>query len=137
MQKAKDEHYNTVILAADTVVELMGEIYEKPNDKVHQLANLKHYRDCGQPQHVLTGVVVIVDGIMNSYVESTSIYFDETVSDEFLEAYVATEEGLGVAAGYRVQLRGALMMKKIDGCYFNCVGLPFHGTFKLLEQNVV
>jgi septum formation protein len=115
----------------------MGSIYEKPRDKEEQLKNLKHYRDCGQPQHVLTGVVVIVDGVLDSYVEETSIYFDETVEDTFLEAYVETEEGLGVAAGYRVQLRGALMMKKIDGDYFNCVGLPFNGTFKFLQKNVM
>lgn len=115
----------------------MGEIYEKPIDKEHQLKNLKHYRDCAQPQHVLTAVVLLVDGKMDTMVEQTSIYFDETLSDEFLQSYVDTEEGLGVAAGYRVQLRGALMMKKIDGDYFNCVGLPFHSTFKLMEKNLL
>lgn len=115
----------------------MGEIYEKPINKEHQLKNLKHYRDCAQPQHVLTAVVLLVDGEMDTMVEQTSIYFDETLSDEFLQSYVDTEEGLGVAAGYRVQLRGALMMKKIDGDYFNCVGLPFHSTFKLMEKNIL
>lgn len=118
-------------------MELLGEIYEKPRDKQHQLANLKHYRDCGAPLRVLTAVVLIVDGKMDSYVEQTAIHFDETLSDGVLEAYVATEEGLGVAAGFRVQLRGALLVKSIDGCYFNCVGLPSHGTFKLLEKNVL
>lgn len=132
--KEKGEADNTIILAADTVVEIDGQIFEKPKDKEDQLKNLTYYRDCRKIQHVLSGVVVINDGEMQSFVEDTALHFDFDASDEMLKAYVNTNEGLGVAAGYRVQLRGSLLMRKIDGDYYNAVGLPFRNTFKLIER---
>jgi len=132
--KAKGEAENTIILAADTVVELDGQIFEKPKDKEDQIKNLKYYRDSRKIQHVLSGVVVINDGKQYTHVEDTSLHFDFEASDEMLQAYVDTNEGLGVAAGYRVQLRGSLLMRKIDGDYYNAVGLPFRNTFKLIEK---
>lgn len=115
-------------------MELEGKIFEKPKSKEDQLKNLKYYRDSKKVQHVLSGVVVINDGVQHSFVEDTALHFDYDVSDEFLKAYVDTEEGLEVAAGYRIQLRGALMMRKIDGDYYNAVGLPFRNTFKCIEK---
>lgn len=132
--KNKGEAGNTIILAADTVVEIDGQIFEKPKDKQDQLKNLTYYRDSRKIQHVLSGVVVINEGVVSSFVEDTALHFDYEASDEMLKAYVDTNEGLGVAAGYRVQLRGSLLMKKIDGDYYNAVGLPFRNTFKLIEK---
>ncbi|ODQ62826.1 hypothetical protein WICANDRAFT_25197 [Wickerhamomyces anomalus NRRL Y-366-8] len=132
--KNKGEAENTIILAADTVVEIDGQIFEKPKDKQDQLKNLTYYRDSKKVQHVLSGVVVINEGVVSSFVEDTALHFDYEASDEMLKAYVDTNEGLGVAAGYRVQLRGSLLMKKIDGDYYNAVGLPFRNTFKLIEK---
>ncbi|CDR46645.1 CYFA0S25e00122g1_1 [Cyberlindnera fabianii] len=132
--KANNEHENTVIVSADTVIELEGKIYEKPRNAEEQLINLKKFRDSVSPQHVLSGVIVIVDGVEFTHVEDTSIVFDPEASDELLEAYVGTGEGLDVAAGYRVQSLGALLMKRIEGDYFNVVGLPFRGTFVLLQK---
>lgn len=123
-----------MIVSADTVIELEGKIYEKPRNAEEQLINLKKFRDSVSPQHVLSGVIVIVDGVEFTHVEDTSIVFDPEASDELLEAYVGTGEGLDVAAGYRVQSLGALLMKRIEGDYFNVVGLPFRGTFVLLQK---
>lgn len=133
-----------LVLAADTVVEARGEIYEKPKDKTHQAQCIKKLRDCGEPLNCLSGVVLILKDIrdpkgyrMSSFVESTKIYMDtENLTDDFIDLYCEGDEGSSVAAGFRIQGYGAIMMKSIEGDYMNVVGLPFRSTFRAIEKIV-
>lgn len=126
-----------VILAADTVVECNGRIFEKPKSIQDNIDNIKYIRDCGVTQQVLTGLIILVKDSDSykefTHLETTFIEMDQ-VSDQFIELYCNTEEGLGVAGGYRIQGFGALFMKEIRGDYYNVVGLPYRSTFKLLQK---
>jgi septum formation protein len=136
-----------VIVSSDTIIELDGSIYEKPKDKETQFKNLQKFRDSATPLVVMTGVVIITpssdlskeenDVQLHSHVEKTKLYFDKTLSDELIQSYVDSEDGLKVAAGFKIQSTGALLIDGIEGDYYNVVGLPLRATFKLLETAVV
>ncbi|ODV96005.1 hypothetical protein PACTADRAFT_33197 [Pachysolen tannophilus NRRL Y-2460] len=138
--KAQNEKID-LILSADTVVVCNDKIFEKPKNIEENIKMLKYMRDCGCPQIVMSGVVLLIR-IDNTYklekiVESSKVYMDyENISDDFINSYVNTEEGLTVAGGYRIQGLGALFMKGIEGDFYNVVGLPFRSTFKLIEKSI-
>ena len=121
-----------LILAADTVVVLGDRILEKPRDAADARQML---RALSQNTHrVCTGVAVFCRGklVMNS--ESTEVRF-RSLTEEEIEAYVASGEPMGKAGSYAIQMRGALFVEGINGDYFNVVGLPAVCVDKLLSEN--
>ena len=112
-----------IVLAADTVVTLEGRIFGKPrssDDARHMLENLS-----GRTHAVLTGVTLIrlPDAERRSFVESTLVHFAQLSSEE-ITRYLATEEPHDKAGGYAIQGRAARYIPRIEGDYFNVVGLP-------------
>jgi septum formation protein len=112
-----------VIIGADTAVELDGEIYGKPRDAAHAIEMLTSLS--GRTHHVLTGIFLIrfADGATRSEVESTSVTFARLHREE-IETYVASGEPLDKAGAYGIQGRAGRFIPRIEGCYFNVVGLP-------------
>ena len=135
----------SLIIAADTiVVSHLGEILEKPRSEAHHVKMLKSLRDTGM-HRVYTAVACMVPlesardpgYALETCVEETKVWFDPTISDELLLAYVKTREGADKAGGYGIQGTGAVLVEKIEGSFDNVVGLPLRATLRLIEKVMV
>jgi septum formation protein len=112
-----------IVIAADTVVTLDGHILGKPrttDDARNMLSKLS-----GRTHSVVTGVTLIrlPDAERRRFVETTHVHF-AALSDEELNRYLATEEPNDKAGSYAIQGRAGRYIPRIEGCYFNVVGLP-------------
>jgi septum formation protein len=118
------------IVAADTVVVLDAEILNKPRDPDDAASMLR--RLAGRTHHVLTAFVVgRMDERWHAETCATRVRFHE-LSDEEIAAYVATGEGADKAGAYAIQEIGAFLVDRIDGDYFNVVGLPVSRVIRTL-----
>lgn len=134
-----------LVIAADTVcVTTSGRILEKPRNEKDHIFMLKMLRD--QRVHkCYTAVAVLAprdDARYPGYntettVEETKVYFGEDVTDELIEAYVKTREGVDKAGGYGMQGMGSLLVEKIEGAADNVIGLPLRATLELIEKCVL
>lgn len=129
---AKQAEKNAVIIAADTVVVLDGEILTKPKDE--QDAKEMLARLSGREHSVLTGVTVLRrrDGKSVSVTEETKVHF-RTLSEKEIISYVNSKEPLDKAGAYGIQGLGGLFVEKIEGDYYNVVGLPLCLLGNLLQ----
>jgi len=112
-----------IVIAADTAVLIDGEILGKPratDDARQMLAKL-----AGHVHDVITGVAVIrlPDADRRSFVETTHVHFAQ-LTPEVLTSYLATDEPFDKAGAYAIQGRAARFIPRIEGCYYNVVGLP-------------
>ena len=109
------------VIGADTIVVLEGIILGKPRDRADAIKMLQNLS--GKVHSVFTGVCLIKDSKENSFFEETKVEF-YSLSNEEIEAYVDTGEPMDKAGAYGIQGRGCLLVKRIEGDYFNVVGLP-------------
>jgi septum formation protein len=112
-----------IVIAADTVVLLDGHVLGKPrtsDDARNMLDKLS-----GHTHSVVTGVTLVrlPDAERRSFVETTYVHFSP-VSSEELTRYLSTEEPFDKAGAYAIQGRAGRYIPRIEGCYFNIVGLP-------------
>ena len=112
-----------IVIAADTIVTLEGRIFGKPrssDDARHMLEKLS-----GRTHAVVTGVALIrlPDAERLTFVESTLVHF-AALSAEEISRYLATGEPHDKAGAYAIQGRAGRYVPRIEGCYFNVVGLP-------------
>ena len=119
-----------VVLGADTVVVLDGEILGKPRDDEHAHAMLQ--RLSGQRHDVLTGVSLRTVADEESLVEATSVWF-APLTPAAIAWYVSTGEGRDKAGGYAIQGLASRFIPRIEGSYSNVVGLPVAAVADLLE----
>ena len=119
-----------VVLGADTTVTLDKLILAKPADAADAARMLKQLS--GRTHHVITGVAVVTADSTEVAAEVTAVRF-LSLSDEEIEAYVATGEPMDKAGAYAIQGRAARWIPRIEGCYFNVVGLPLALVSALLE----
>ena len=112
-----------IILAADTVVFLDGNILGKPRSTGEARQMLQQLS--GRAHSVLTGVALIrlPDNERRQFTESTLVQF-RPIAPEELAAYLATEEPYDKAGAYAIQGLAGRFIPRIEGCYFNVVGLP-------------
>ena len=119
------------VLAADTVVVADGEVLEKPcsvDDAARMLRRLS-----GRPHTVLTGVCVLHAGKERVAVAATRVIFSP-MTDEEVRAYAACGEPMDKAGAYAIQGRASKFVERVEGCYFNVVGLPVALVWRLLKQ---
>jgi len=127
------ERNRAIIIGADTAVELDGEVFGKPRDAAHALEMLAALS--GRTHHVLTGVCVLrlPDGVTRSAVERTAVTFSKLGQRE-IEDYVSSGEPFDKAGAYAIQGRAGRYIPRIEGCYFNVVGLPLARLHALLGE---
>lgn len=124
--------YDCLVIGADTIV-YKDEIIGKPTSEEDAFNLLKSLKNTFH--EVISGVCVI-DTRNNSYeIHSvkTKVYMDD-YSDEKIKAYIATGESMDKAGAYGIQGKGSLLVEKIEGCYFNVVGLPSKKVSEILEK---
>ena len=110
------------IVAADTIVwDEDGDVLGKPSSPEEAAEMLRTLS--GKRHHVSTGVAVVEDGMLSSFVETTDVWFFDHTEEE-IAAYVATGDPLDKAGAYGYQSLGCTLVERIDGDYYNVVGLP-------------
>jgi len=119
------------VLGADTTVTLDNQILGKPEDATHAARMLRMLS--GRTHRVITGVAVVTSSGAQVAAEVTAVQF-LTLSDEEIAAYIATGEPMDKAGAYAIQGRAARWIPRIQGCYFNVVGLPIALVSTLLES---
>jgi len=112
-----------IIIAADTTVVCEGKILNKPQSPEEARVMLQLLS--GRTHSVLTGVALILlpDNQRRQFTESTLVEF-RPISEDELTAYLASGESYDKAGGYAIQGLAGRFIPRIEGCYFNVVGLP-------------
>jgi septum formation protein len=119
-----------VVLGADTTVTLDNHILGKPEDAADAARMLRLLS--GRTHRVITGIAVVTREAAEVATEVTGVRF-LTLSDEEIAAYIATGEPMDKAGAYAIQGRAARWIPRIEGCYFNVVGLPLALVSTMLE----
>jgi len=120
--KNKEELRSSIILGADTCINLDGKIIGKPNTKTEANEFLNSFS--GRKHQVITGLT-LYNGLTGLYVQDKSIT-DVTfakLNTKEIEWYLGTGEWKEVAGGYRIQGKGSLLINSISGSWYNVVGL--------------
>lgn len=120
----------TLVIAADTVVALDGAILGKPRDGEEARRMLSALS--GRTHQVYTGVSLFYRGERRTEHEVTSVAF-RPLSEEEIAAYVATGEPMDKAGAYGIQGLGALLVERLEGDYFNVMGLPLCRLGRMLS----
>lgn len=124
-------HY--IVIGADTIVECDG-ILGKPQNEQDAYRMLKLLS--GGVHTVITGLAIVDCLTGQQFVghESTKVYFKE-LGDEEIQSYIATGEYIDKAGAYGIQGKASLFIEKIEGDYFNVVGLPVFRLGVVLHNN--
>jgi len=124
---------NAIIIAADTFIVCDGEYLSKVHDNKEAKEMLKKLS--GKAHKVITGFT-IMDTQTNKILtksQETKVYFKKLTNDE-INAYVASGEPIEKAGAYAIQGLGSMLVEKIEGDYFNIVGLPIFTLVESLKQ---
>lgn len=124
-------HPQDTVLGFDTVVDCGGTVFGKPHDQAAALAMLRALS--GQKHLVHTGVCVCRGAHIVTAVETSAVFF-APIPDSALQAYVQTPEPYDKAGGYAIQGWAARWCSRIEGCYYNIMGLPVYRTVQLLAH---
>ena len=120
-QAGAEKFPDSIVIAADTIVVIDGEILGKPRNREDAFRMLKMLQ--GREHVVMTGVSVCSVVRVISHVEHTRVKF-RALSDDEIRAYISSGECDDKAGAYAVQGKGSLLVEGIEGDYFNVVGLP-------------
>lgn len=124
-----DLYPEAVILTADTIVYQNSRLFLKPENLSEAHAMLRELS--GKEHQVFTGVCVLKKKECFLEVEKTSVFFNE-LTDSQIHAYHNHFYPLDKAGGYAIQKGGSLIVKRIEGCYDNIMGLPIQTVSRLL-----
>jgi septum formation protein len=123
-------HSDNVVLGADTIVVANEHLLEKPRDAQDAARMLRLLS--GRAHQVITGVSLIALGFEQTEAEVTEVRFS-TLSEDEIEYYVETGEPMDKAGAYAIQGMASRWVERIDGCYFNVVGLPVPRLYRMLR----
>lgn len=123
-------HPDAVVLGADTVVVVDDHLLEKPRDTedAHRMLRLLS----GRAHQVITGVCLLGSSLVHVDAESTRVVFS-AMSEEEIADYVASGEPMDKAGAYGIQGIASRWVERIDGDYFNVVGLPVARVYRMLK----
>ena len=122
---------SNIVIGADTIVYMDGMILGKPEDEAQAAAMLRRLQ--GRTHSVFTGVALIGRGAELVEVQETAVTFREISESEIL-AYVKTGEPMDKAGAYGAQGIGSIFIDRIDGDFYNVVGLPLCTLGKMLGK---
>ncbi len=123
---------NEILVTSDTIVILNGEVIGKPKDSSDAKCMLAHLS--GKAHSVISGVCLTSNSKEHSFSTRTEVFFDALTSAE-IEHYVNTFQPLDKAGSYGIQeWIGYIGVSKIEGCYYNVMGLPLHDLYRVLKE---
>ncbi len=122
---------NHMILTADTIVYRQGKVYQKPKDEQEAFRNFKEL--AGQWHSVYTSLTIRHGNQELQAVEETRVLFN-SLMDQQIRAYYRKMPYADKAGGYSIQQAGGLIVRRIEGCYYNVMGLPINTLRELLER---
>ena len=122
-----------LVIAADTIVVLDGRILEKPRNMEEAKAMLRVL--CGRIHTVVSAVALVERdrGLSDLRIEETKVGMKKLTEEE-IEAYVATGEPMDKAGAYAAQGIGAVIIERVEGCFYNVVGLPMSLLYDMLKD---
>lgn len=119
------------IIAADTLVEVNGEILGKPKDEADARRMLMLLS--GSAHYVHTGISVIYNGKEINLTDTAKVYFRDIDADE-LDDYIASREPFDKAGAYGIQGKAGAFVERIEGDFFSIMGLPICAVTKALKE---
>lgn len=122
-----------VIISCDTIVTLNDEIIEKPLNREHALEILKKLSSNVHCVYTAVCIFLYKTKVPITFIEKTDVYFDHLLEGDIL-AYLNSSEPYDKAGAYSIQGVGCQFIKKINGCYYNVMGLPINKLSKTLTQ---
>ena len=134
LQKAQavaKDHRKSAVVGSDTVVALDGKILGKPRSEKEAAEMLRSLS--GRIHKVFTGVAIVCGEKVTSFFDETEVEFYPLTDQEILD-YIATGEPMDKAGAYGIQGRGAVLVKRINGDYFNVMGLPISKVYRELKD---
>ena len=120
-EAVSEKYPEDTVIGCDTVVILDGEIMGKPSDEEHAFQMLKKLS--GHTHRVVTGVCIRRGSRVKRFSECTEVEF-YPLTDEEIHSYIATGDPMDKAGAYGIQSEGCVLVKGINGDFFNVVGLP-------------
>ena len=125
-------HPQDTIIAADTIVVVEDTVLGKPHDEEEAKAMLR--RLSGRSHTVMTAFCLWEKGRAVTHVEKTNLRF-KPLSNEEIDAYVATGSPMDKAGSYGIQDQAAIFVEALEGDYYNVMGLPVCALVKALRKN--
>lgn len=125
---------DAVVLGADTTVAIDSELLGKPADRADAERMLRLLS--GRAHQVHTGLGVISGSGARIHVETTTVFF-RAITDDELRAYLNSGDAMDKAGAYGIQGYAARWIPRIEGDYFNVVGLPIAAVVELLDRMLV
>jgi len=127
------KYQGAIVIAADTIGVFQGKILGKPHTEAEAKKMLKILS--GRSHLVITGFTIIDDesGKTISKSVATKVYFRKLTPKE-IDAYIKTGEPLDKAGAYAIQGLGSIIVEKIEGDYFNVIGLPLSALAESLKE---
>ena len=119
-----------IVLGADTVVCVRGEVLGKPGDDGEAARMIRLLS--GREHRVLTGIALRRDNVVIEDFAETRVWLDELTPSE-IAAYIESGEGVDKAGAYAIQGYASRFVRKIEGCYHNIVGLPVSMVYRHLK----
>ncbi|KJP90015.1 septum formation protein Maf [Plasmodium fragile] len=121
------------IISCDTIVTLNDEIIEKPLNKEHALEILKKLSSNVHCVYTAVCIFLYKTKVPITFIEKTDVHFDNLLEKDIL-AYLNSSEPYDKAGAYSIQGVGCQFIKKINGCYYNVMGLPINKLSRTLTQ---
>ncbi len=126
-----ENHGDKIVIGADTIVVAGDKILGKPADKEDAVAMLKMLS--GIEHEVITGVCIVCGEKITGFAQVSRVKFYDLSEDE-IRSYVATNEPMDKAGAYGIQGKGCVLVEKIEGDYFNIVGLPVAALVREIKK---
>jgi nucleoside triphosphate pyrophosphatase len=130
---ARQSNPASLVLGADTVVAINGEILGKPVDAADAARMLRMLS--GHTHRVITGVCLVrAQEAVLAWTHETTLVTFRTLTEEEIGSYVESGEPFDKAGGYAIQGLASRFVPRIEGCYFNVVGLPIPLVYEMVRS---
>ena len=133
-EAAAEAEADDAVIAADTIVVFGGRVYGKPHSPAEAAQMLRTLS--GNTHEVYTGVCVIRNGVELCRADRSAVTF-RPISEDEIARYIASGEPMDKAGAYGAQGKGALFVERIDGDFFNVMGLPLCLLGEMLKEQGV
>ncbi len=137
-KRISEKYPNDTIIGADTIVISNGEIFGKPKDEKESKQMLKELS--GNSHKVITGVTIVNEsiGAIKTFSDTTEVFVRKIPKNQ-IEYYIKNFNTLDKAGSYGIQDWFSVWIKKINGCYYNVMGLPaskFYSNFFEFNKSI-